>query len=62
MVVDALDDVGASLESLTPKRESLEDYFSRLISDFDREHPRGPADDEADVVAAPAAAEGGEAR
>ena len=34
-VVDALDDAGATLESLTPKRESLEDYFARLIADFD---------------------------
>jgi ABC-2 type transport system ATP-binding protein len=35
-VVDALDDAGASLEALAPKRESLEEYFSRLIADFDR--------------------------
>ena len=38
-VVDALDDAGASLEALNPKRESLEDYFSRLIADFDASDP-----------------------
>ena len=32
-VVDALDDAGATLESLAPKRESLEDYFARLLED-----------------------------
>jgi len=42
-VVDALDDAGASLESLTPKRESLEDYFSRLVADFDRDETSGEA-------------------
>jgi len=30
-VVDALDDAGGSIVSVTPKRESLEDYFSRLL-------------------------------
>jgi ABC-2 type transport system ATP-binding protein len=30
-VVDALDDAGGSIVSITPKRESLEDYFSRLL-------------------------------
>jgi ABC-2 type transport system ATP-binding protein len=31
-VVDALDDAGATLESLQPKRDSLEDYFARLLA------------------------------
>ena len=30
-VVDAIDDAGWQLVSLTPKRDSLEDYFSRLL-------------------------------
>jgi ABC-2 type transport system ATP-binding protein len=30
-VVDALDDAGWRLESMAPKRESLEDYFARLL-------------------------------
>jgi ABC-2 type transport system ATP-binding protein len=30
-VVDALDDAGATLEALEPKRESLEDYFAALL-------------------------------
>ncbi len=30
-VVDAVDDAGWHLVSITPKRESLEDYFSRLL-------------------------------
>ena len=30
-VVDAVDDAGWSLVSVTPKRESLEEYFSRLL-------------------------------
>jgi ABC-2 type transport system ATP-binding protein len=32
-VVDALDDAGATLESLQPKRDSLEDYFARLLAE-----------------------------
>jgi ABC-2 type transport system ATP-binding protein len=32
-VVDGIDDAGGTLVSLTPKRDSLEDYFSRLISE-----------------------------
>jgi ABC-2 type transport system ATP-binding protein len=31
-VIDALDDAGWQIVSVTPKRESLEDYFSRLLS------------------------------
>lgn len=31
-VVDALDDAGWEFVSVTPKRESLEDYFARLVS------------------------------
>ncbi|MFA5843367.1 MAG: ABC transporter ATP-binding protein [Coriobacteriia bacterium] len=31
-VVDAVDDAGGSIVSVSPKRESLEDYFSRLLS------------------------------
>ena len=31
MVVDALDDAGWRIVSLTPKRASLEDYFARLL-------------------------------
>jgi ABC-2 type transport system ATP-binding protein len=34
-VVDALDDAGATLESVTPKRESLEDYFAALLARTD---------------------------
>jgi hypothetical protein len=34
-VVDALDDAGATLESITPKRESLEDYFAALLARTD---------------------------
>jgi len=34
-VVDALDDAGWQLVSLTPRRESLEDYFARLVSEGD---------------------------
>ncbi|HSK46553.1 MAG TPA: ABC transporter ATP-binding protein, partial [Coriobacteriia bacterium] len=30
-VVDALDDAGWRVESISPKRDSLEDYFSRLL-------------------------------
>jgi ABC-2 type transport system ATP-binding protein len=30
--VDAVDDAGGSIIAVTPKRESLEDYFSRLLS------------------------------
>jgi ABC-2 type transport system ATP-binding protein len=30
-VVDALDDAGWRIESVTPKRDSLEDYFARLV-------------------------------
>ena len=30
-VVDALDDAGAKVLALTPKRESLEDYFTRML-------------------------------
>lgn len=32
-VVDGLDEAGWRLVSVTPKRESLEDYFSRLLAD-----------------------------
>lgn len=32
-VVDAIDDAGGSILSVTPKRESLEDYFTRMLSD-----------------------------
>jgi ABC-2 type transport system ATP-binding protein len=35
-VVDALDDAGGSIISITPKRESLEDYFSRLLETTSR--------------------------
>ncbi|MDO9556756.1 MAG: ABC transporter ATP-binding protein [Coriobacteriia bacterium] len=31
-VVDAIDDAGGTVMSVTPKRESLEDYFARLIT------------------------------
>jgi ABC-2 type transport system ATP-binding protein len=31
-VVDALDDAGGRVLALSPKRESLEDYFSRLLA------------------------------
>jgi ABC-2 type transport system ATP-binding protein len=31
-VVDAVDDAGGTVVSVTPKRESLEDYFARLIA------------------------------
>jgi ABC-2 type transport system ATP-binding protein len=31
-VVDALDDIGGRVLALSPKRESLEDYFSRLLA------------------------------
>lgn len=32
-VVDLLDDAGGAIESVAPKRSSLEDYFARLIDD-----------------------------
>ncbi len=32
-VVDAVDDIGASVLALQPKRESLEDYFTRMLDD-----------------------------
>jgi ABC-2 type transport system ATP-binding protein len=32
-VVDAVDDAGWQIVSVTPKRDSLEDYFSRLLAD-----------------------------
>lgn len=35
-VVDALDDAGWRIVGIAPKRESLEEYFSRLVSDSDR--------------------------
>jgi ABC-2 type transport system ATP-binding protein len=31
--VDAVDDAGGAIVSLSPKRESLEDYFTRLLAD-----------------------------
>lgn len=31
-VVDSIDDAGGRIEALTPKRDTLEDYFSRLLS------------------------------
>jgi hypothetical protein len=31
-VVDAVDDAGATIVSVVPKRESLEDYFTRMLS------------------------------
>ncbi len=34
-VVDALDDAGATIEGLAPKRESLEDYFAALLERTD---------------------------
>lgn len=36
-VVDAVDDAGGAIMSVTPKRESLEDYFARLISESAQE-------------------------
>ena len=30
-VVDAFDDAGATVLALAPKRESLEDYFTRML-------------------------------
>lgn len=32
-VVDAIDDAGGRIESLTPMRDSLEDYFSRMLAE-----------------------------
>ena len=32
-VVDAVDDAGGTIVSVVPKRESLEDYFTRMLSD-----------------------------
>lgn len=43
-VVDAVDDLGGRIQSLQPKRESLEDYFARLVAT--------PAKVEAEEVAA----------
>jgi ABC-2 type transport system ATP-binding protein len=34
-VVDALDDAGWQIVSVAPKRDSLEDYFARLLTDAD---------------------------
>jgi ABC-2 type transport system ATP-binding protein len=31
-VVDAVDDAGGTIVSVAPKRESLEDYFTRMLS------------------------------
>jgi ABC-2 type transport system ATP-binding protein len=36
-VVDSVDDAGGSILSVTPKRESLEDYFSRMLEATARE-------------------------
>jgi ABC-2 type transport system ATP-binding protein len=41
VVVDAIDDAGGSIIAVTPKRESLEDYFSRLL---ERPAPGGEAE------------------
>ncbi len=41
-VVDAIDDAGWQLISLTPKRDSLEDYFSRLL-EADADSDSAPA-------------------
>jgi hypothetical protein len=30
-VVDAVDDAGGAILSITPKKESLEDYFTRML-------------------------------
>jgi len=39
-VVDAIDDAGGSLVALSPMRDSLEDYFARLLSRTSREVAR----------------------
>ncbi len=44
LVVDALDDHGWQIVSVTPKRDSLEDYFSRLLAETgDPADSGGPA-------------------
>jgi ABC-2 type transport system ATP-binding protein len=50
-VIDALDDAGWKLKAVSPKRDSLEDYFARLL-DGTGNGPQEPVD----------AAEGGESR
>lgn len=42
-VVDALDDAGWTLLSVEPKRDTLEDYFTRLLGDHSAEQPQGGA-------------------